>query len=265
MPDYYSADSASVLTYDIHTEVFTSSIDGDVGFYLGLARRAGGPVLELGAGTGRVTWPLAAAGFEVVGLDLAPAMLAEAEAKRAAQPPDAAARARFVQGDMADFALGRTFPLIVSPARSFNHLTAPGEGRACLAAIRRHLAPGGLAALHLFDPGPALLTATGDRPEAEATEIRLEPHGERVRFHVVHRAVDWLRQRIEQTVEFTVWRPDGGVALQSRERVAFRWFTRAEMRALAELEGLAVEAEHGDFRGGAPAAGSEQIWVLRRA
>ena len=64
------ASKLSVATYDLF-----HSGSGDVPFYLDCARRFGGPILELGSGTGRVMIPLAEAGYEVVGLDLSPAML----------------------------------------------------------------------------------------------------------------------------------------------------------------------------------------------
>ena len=59
--------------------------------------------------------------------------------------------------------------------------------------------------------------------------------------------------------------PSGEVVREETERLTLRWTTRSEMRLLFELEGLEVVAEYGDFHGGPPQYGREQVWVLRRA
>src|SRR5581483_8495097 len=118
----------------------------------------GGPVLEIGCGTGRVALALAAAGFAVVGIDRAADMLEQAEAKRAALPEAARARVALARADMRDFALGRRFATILLPFRSFHLLLSARDQRSCLAAIARHLEPSGRVALHLFD-APADIAA----------------------------------------------------------------------------------------------------------
>jgi ubiquinone/menaquinone biosynthesis C-methylase UbiE len=72
----------------------------DLAFYAGLAGTQGGPVLELGCGSGRVLVPLARAGHHVVGVDTSPHMLALAREKLATEAPEVAARARLVQADL---------------------------------------------------------------------------------------------------------------------------------------------------------------------
>jgi len=79
----------------------------DVAFFVELAREAGGPVLEVGCGTGRVLIPTARAGFEIVGLDLSPSMLAVCRESLAQEPAEVQARVELVEGDMRDFDLGR--------------------------------------------------------------------------------------------------------------------------------------------------------------
>jgi len=94
---FYSDGGLNAETYDMRTFGFPGEID----FWIARARESGGPVLELACGTGRVSWPIARAGIDIVGIDLAPAMLAEAERKRAAETPGVAARVRFVRADRA--------------------------------------------------------------------------------------------------------------------------------------------------------------------
>ena len=81
-PDFYARWGLNVETYDERVKTIGTAVDGDVDFYVRCARQTGGPVLELGSGTGRVTWPPAEAGFDAVGLDLSEPMIQHARAKR---------------------------------------------------------------------------------------------------------------------------------------------------------------------------------------
>ena len=65
---------------------------GDVAFYVEMAQAAGGPVLEIGCGTGRVPIPTARAGFEIIGLDLSPSMLAVCRRNLALEAAETQAR-----------------------------------------------------------------------------------------------------------------------------------------------------------------------------
>jgi predicted RNA methylase len=100
---------------DLYDIVTSPTLQGDVQWYCEKARQAGGPVLELGAGTGRVTLPMAAAGASVHALDASGEMLARLRSKLAAQPQEVQARVTVVQGDMRTFELAERFALIVCP------------------------------------------------------------------------------------------------------------------------------------------------------
>ena len=167
----------------------------DLGLWLSLAREQGGPVLDVGAGTGRVALPLAAAGHDVVALDRDPVLLA-ALAERA----DAA---RFeietVVADAAAFDLrGRDFALILLPMQTIQLLPGTGARRAFFAAARRALAAGGLVALALADtaetyedpaelPPPDVAEHDGWRFVSQPLSVRLEPDALRI---------ERLRQRV---------------------------------------------------------------------
>src|SRR5712692_8742446 len=77
----------------------------DVDFYLDLARSAGGAVLELGCGTGRILLPTARAGCRIAGLDVAEPMLAECRAKLELEPREVQQRVHLLQASMAGFEL----------------------------------------------------------------------------------------------------------------------------------------------------------------
>src|SRR4051794_23059332 len=93
--------------------------DEDVDFYENLARAVNGPVLELGAGTGRVAFALAEAGYDVVALDNSPSMLAQAQRRLDESKLDGI---ELIEGDMTSFDLGRRFGLIFVAANTFQHL-----------------------------------------------------------------------------------------------------------------------------------------------
>ncbi len=100
----------------------------DVAFFVETAREAGGPVLEIGCGTGRVLIPTARAGIEIVGLDASAAMLALCRQKLAREAEDVQSRVTLVEGDMRRFDLeresgtGAKFALATIPFRPFQHL-----------------------------------------------------------------------------------------------------------------------------------------------
>jgi len=117
----------------------------DLPVWRALAAETGGPVLDVGAGTGRVTLDLAARGVEVVALDRDPRLLA-ALARRANGAPVAT-----VTADARRFSLGRRFPLIVVPMQTLQMLGGrQGRGEFLRCALA-HLAPGGLLAVALGD------------------------------------------------------------------------------------------------------------------
>ena len=140
-PRFYLRPGLHVETYDAQHDTIPGG--DDVSFFRDLARRADGPVLELGCGTGRVAIPLAEAGLDVVGLDRSAAMLAVATERRRVLPADVRRRIRFVEGDMTDFHLPRRFGLVFAAFRVF--MVLPDEA-AQLSALRRFVAISGRAA-----------------------------------------------------------------------------------------------------------------------
>lgn len=140
--------------------------DRAVAFYRAEADRHGGSVLELGSGTGHKLIPIAADGHPCTGLELSPAMLAEARRKAA----ERGVEVEWVQGDMRELDLGRTFDLVIIAANSLLHLQTSEELVGCLRSVRRHLAPGGRLVLDVFNPSVRMLAlADGVRRRREAS------------------------------------------------------------------------------------------------
>lgn len=141
------------LAYDLENADF----EPEGPFYLALAGEVGGPVLELGCGTGRFTIPLARAGVAMTGLDLSAAMLDRAREKAGDLP------IIWVQADARDYALGRRFRLVFESGATFQHMLTRADQLAFLARAREHLTPGGVLVV-------AVLTPTADLMADEAGE-----------------------------------------------------------------------------------------------
>ncbi len=112
---------------------------------------AGGElVLDLGCGTGGLTFPLLRRGYDMTALDGSPEMLAEA--RRRAEKEDPAGRILWLCADMTDFELYGTVDAAVSSLDCLNHLESDEEIRACLALVHNYLAPNGLFLFDLNSP-----------------------------------------------------------------------------------------------------------------
>jgi ubiquinone/menaquinone biosynthesis C-methylase UbiE len=227
---------------------------GDAEFYLSLARESGGPVLELGCGTGRVLLPIARAGIACTGLDLSPNML---DALRAKRPPS---NVTLVEARMQDFDLGAArFALVTAPFRAFQHLYTVEDQLACLARVRRHLAPGGRFAFDVFKPRLER-TALAHEPEQEDARWR-EGEDEIVRSAEVVR--DHAAQLMRVTMHYDRWRCGERVSRDSTD-FRMRWFHRYELEHLLARAGFTDLTLYGNFDRSAYTADSpELIWIAR--
>ena len=118
--------------------------EGDIGFWRERLWHNGvvGPLLELGCGTGRVTLPLAEAGYRIVGIDVSPAMLRRARVRRQHRAPEVAARVRFAKQDMRDFQSKGPFAAVLAPFGAYSLLTSRADRVKCLARCHRQMIPG---------------------------------------------------------------------------------------------------------------------------
>ena len=218
----------------------------DLDFYLDICRSAGGKVLELGCGTGRVLMPIAAAGIEIVGLDLSPHMLANCRQNLLAQPKSVQNRIRLVQTSMMDFDLGEEFDSIIIPFRPFQHLVAVADQIACLRCAHRHLRPGGVLAFDLFQVALDKITDPRRKEEVEDIPEFELPDGRRMRrcgrFAATHRA----EQYNDVEIIYYITHPDGGTE-RLVQGFPFRYFFRYEVEHLLARTGFDVAAVYGDF------------------
>ena len=134
---------------DIYDRVY-AYLDYDLPFYVQQATASGGPVLEMGCGTGRVSLAIAEAGIQTVGVDISPRMVEEADRK--AMDAGLSTKATFQAGDMLDTRAAGPFSLVLFPFRSFQSMLTVEDQKQALANASSHLAQGGMLALDVFAP-----------------------------------------------------------------------------------------------------------------
>jgi SAM-dependent methyltransferase len=210
---------------------------GDAAFYLSLAKKTGGPILELGCGSGRVLLPIARAGFDCTGLDPSGTMLARL--KKNGAPPNL----QLVQAGMQDFQLPKKkFALIYSAFRAFQHLLTVEDELSCLAAARRHLATGGTFALDVFAPK---LDCIAMLTEPEFLEIQWKDGDTQVR-RLTSVSRDPARQTFEVKFRHEIRRP--GRRPESRTvTTKMRWIFRYELEHLLARAGFRDVEVFGGF------------------
>lgn len=219
----------------------------DVNFFVEMAQQSGGPVLELGCGTGRVLIPTARSGIEIVGLDASPLMLSVCREKLGSESNEVRSRVSgLVQGDMRSFALDREFNLVTIPFRPFQHLLTVEDQMSCLESVRQHLKSGGKLVLDLFNPSLPML----------ADDQYLQEHGEEPEFttedgrRVVRRARitsrDYFNQITHNELIYYVTHPVGRRE-QFVHRFPMRYLFKFEVEHLLGRCDFAIEAVYADY------------------
>jgi len=229
----------------------------DVGFWRRAAAKTGGPVLELGSGTGRVMVPLARAGIDIIGIDRSAPMLERArryarEARRSARGAKAA-RVRIVRGDIRSlpFRAG-SFSAVIAPYGVLQSLTRPRDLTAALKSIARVLPRGGAFGLDLVPD-----VANWD----EYTNQR--------RFHgragaamlTLYESVRRDRRRGLTTFEERYVVQRGRQVREHRFDLVFRTLTMPAMTRLLRRAGFDIEATLGDYRQG-PWRAHADVWII---
>lgn len=236
----------------------------DAGFWRAITTcPAGGPVLELGCGTGRVLLPLARAGIEITGLDLSTRMLERCRAGLGSETPEVRDRVRLVAADMASFDLGRHFAAIICPFGSFQQLRTVEQQLACLDRCRDHLAPHGELVLDLPNPDPAPPSYAPDGPaDGEATaESVAWTDGRHIRWWMTVTGYERALQRSECEVTYEVIEADGATR-RLTETIVLRYIFRYELEHLLVRAGFRLIALYGDYDRSPFADGSPAMIAL---
>jgi SAM-dependent methyltransferase len=231
---------------DLYDHVLPYRDRPDVTFFVEAAKESGGPVLEVGCGTGRVLIPTARAGIEIMGLDMSLYMLEVCQKRLSQEPEEVQARTQLNQADMRNFELEQSFQLVTIPFRPFQHLTTVDDQLSCLGCIHRHLAEGGRLIFDIFNPSLEALTSENVGKEVGEEPKFTTPDGRRViRWHrIVSR--DRFNQTNHVELIYYVTHPDGR---EERLVHAFpmRYLFRFEAEHLLVRSGFEVEHLYADF------------------
>lgn len=231
----------------------------DVRFYTDLASRCGGPVLELGVGTGRVALSIAKRGVEVVGVEPMASMLDKAEQRLARLPRVTRERVELRHGDLRKLRLRRRFPLVIAPFNVWNHLYSRDDIERGFRTVRHHLQRSGRFVFDVLLPDPESL-ARKPTKQYRGGQIAHPRDGVRYRYSEYF-SYDPVTQ--VETVLMDFEHPND----RSRSfctPLAQRHFFPAELEALLHYNGFVVESHQGDFDGSAVDAATESQVVIAR-
>ena len=217
----------------------SGDVAADVAFYVGLAREADGPLVELAVGTGRVAIPVArATGGRVIGIDSSSAMLAQARRRAIEAGVDLDLR----EEDIRELELDDQAALIYCPGRSLLHLPTWADRRRCFERVAAALRPDGRFAWNAFAFDHRIASAIDGR-HADASPGLPVPH--MIRYSVGDNRAD-------------ITLDDGGTG-------SLWWATKNEWLGLLDVAGLRLEALYGGFAGEPlDDASREYVFVARR-
>jgi SAM-dependent methyltransferase len=204
---------SAVIWHDVECGSYAE----DLPLWRSLAAEYGDPVLDVGAGTGRVTLDLARAGYRVTALDRDPDLIAELEARLADNRRIAPDMCQAAVADAREFDLGeRRFPLVIVPMQTIQLLGGPDERASFLRCAHRHMTPGGTLAvaiaevLDLYEvvdgmpmPMPDVREVDGIIYSSQPTAVRADAHG-----FVLERRREIVSLAGDMTVEENVIRLD---------------------------------------------------------
>ncbi|MGF1470128.1 MAG: class I SAM-dependent DNA methyltransferase [Rubrobacteraceae bacterium] len=228
--------------------------DYDVPFWLALARRQGGPVVEWGAGTGRIAIPLSKAGLDVTAVEASEKMVERGRAKSRA--------VLWVSGDMRSARLGDLYRFALCAFNSFLCLTNIEDALAFLNNAREHLQPQGLFGIEVSAFSPEELAEEPEGPGYQHDFTRELPGGKVERFS--RSRYDAASQIMEMQLLYELYAGNGELQDCREHGLKIRITNRDELVLMLQLAGFEIEAIYGGFEGEPFVAGCDHLILLAR-
>jgi SAM-dependent methyltransferase len=230
--------------------MYPGAVQGDVEWYRRKAMESGGPVLELGAGTGRVTIPIAEAGIRVTALDVDAAMIERLREKAGRLSGETQRRITVRAGDMRTFALDEQYALVIIPFRAFLHNITRDDQLAVLKRVHAHLRPGGEVALNVFHPSLEYMAQHAGplagvwrwRQTLKRPDGGLMVYSDATRYDTVHRRLESLLR----TEEFDA---DGALVATHMMHLELAYLYPSDITGLMAEAGFEPPRIYGDFSG----------------
>lgn len=221
----------------VHFDLKWRNYTADLDFWVCQVRKYGEPVLDLACGTGRVPLHLARSGFRVTGIDSSDALLREAARKC----QRLGLSAEWGHHDIRGFDLGTRFPLVIFPFNSIASLIEAKDLEACLACVKRHLAPRGKFVIDSFNPRLEILARD---PDKRHPHTRYPAPNGRGMVEVTESNHYDSSTQINHICLFHKMPRDGGEFV---EEVAVRIYFPQELNSLLRYNGFLIEAKYGDY------------------
>lgn len=218
----------------------------DRDFYVDLAKRIGGSVLELACGTGRILLPIARKGIAIHGVDLSTAMLDVLRAKLLHEPKDVSELVSVAHGDLRTFRSNQQYPLVIIPFRPLQHMYNVEDQVAALKTAAFHLEEQGILAFDVFFPKFNVLdSGIGEELLEMEWTVRSDP-ARIVRRYLRKESVDKINQNFTATFIFRTYHK-GKLIQEEIEPLKMSYYTYPHLRALFLLAGLEIVEEYGSF------------------
>ena len=252
-PDIYSDFSEF---YDI----YAGSWMDDLVFYLEYAKASKTPVLEIGAGSGRLTIPLARTGARVIAVDISPSMLALLKSHLALESSEVRERVEVIEADACRLKLEKRYDLIMVPFYTFNYMLTPQAHTPALESMSAHLSPNGRLLIDVFVP-LRLIEKCPTSPvlRVDTTDTRT---GNKVRGWNIY-TLDKENQFEFRRHVFEVTQPDGKV-IRKEFTTQRRYYYPEQLGSIFMNSGLRVENAFAGYKRDEPTLKSEQLmYVLR--
>ena len=228
--------------------------DYDLPFWLTLAEREVGPVIEWGAGTGRIAAPLAAAGHDVTAVEISGHMVERGKEK--------GGTVEWVVGDMRSVKLERRYGLAVCAFNSFLCLKSADDALAFLRNAREHLVPGGLLGIEVSSFSPEELLDPPGGPWLRHDFTRELPDGRLDRFSASR--YDAATQLMEMRLFYEKYDASGMLENRRAHDLTIRITNRDELGLMLRLGGFETEAVYGGFEGEPFDSTSDHLVILAR-
>jgi len=256
---YGSKETDLVVKY--YDTVFGISGEAELSWYLERVRLYGGPVLDLGCGTGRLALLMAEEGYEVTGIDHSKGMLELFKSKLVELTSDVRKRIRMENHSMSNFNLGRRYNTIICCDAFFHNLTVEDEIN-CLGCVARHLSPGGHFVFNLPNPTCGFILAAvasaGHDFKPRGSFALADGSGSLLVEQA--QAANIQDQRITTTIRIVRYDPTGKEVESGNSYWTTRYMFKYEAIHLLTRCGFKVNSLVGDYKNGPVKEDSQLIF-----